>query len=157
MKYRYKKVVNIPECETCGKSAELVSARIEESVLRVCRKCAKLGQALNIEAPICQKPRQEPKLSIIEISPGFSSEIHAARESRNMTRKQLAEKLGEKENVIERAEKGMRPTNRVAEKLEKFLGIRILGYEENWKPHARVKTEPMTVGDVVEIRVRKKA
>jgi len=138
----------------CGRNSALVRARIEGTFLNVCKVCAKLGEVLKGETPQVQK--KEPKIEILEIMPDFADKIRSAREDKKLTRKELAEKLREKEKVIARIEKGMRPTRQIAEKLEKVLGISLF-YEEKTQKLQPVKTEAMTIGDIVEIRMKKKA
>ncbi len=147
-------MVCIPECETCGANSALVRAVIEDTYLNVCKRCAKLGSVL--EEPVQVVPKKDFEIQVPEIAPDFKDIIKSARSSRKMTRRELAERIGEKESVIARAEKGIRPPRHVANKLEKTLGIS-LAYEEHDQKILVQKTEEITLGDVLEIRVRKKA
>lgn len=148
-------VIAIPECETCGRSAELVKSHIENALLSVCRKCAGLGKVLKDEAAPPAR-RQEPKIAITELIPDFPAAIRASREAQKITRKGLAQKIREKESVVARIENGMRPTEQLIGKLEKALGI-ALSYEEKEQKLPKVRTEELTVGDILEIRMRKRA
>lgn len=144
------------ECEMCGRVSGLLRAKIEGSVLQVCRKCGSLGEILQEEKP--QKaPVKAPAIEQQEIVPDFPALIKQAMKERSLSRKELAERIKEKESIIRRVENGMRPTKQIAEKLEKALGIQILGYEEKEQKIPAIKTDELTVGDIIEIRMRKKA
>lgn len=150
-------MVCIPECETCGANSALVKAMIEDTYLNVCKRCAKLGSVLEEPVQIPQKKNLDIRITNIqEIVPNFKDIIKSARDKKKMTRKELAQAIGEKESVIIRAEKGIRPPKHVANKIEKTLGIN-LAYEEHDQKIFVQKIEEITLGDVLEIRVRKKA
>ena len=89
------------------------------------------------------------------INPDFAAIIKEARETRKLTREQLAKRINEKVSVIERVEKGMRPDERLRKKLENALNID-MSYEEEKVRLAPQKSEEYTLGDAAQIRVRKK-
>ncbi len=130
---------------------------IEDTYLNVCKRCAKLGSVLEEPVQIPQKKNLDTYITNIqEINPDFKGIIKSARDAKKMTRKELAQAIGQKESVIARIEKGIRPTQQVVKKLEKVLDIN-LTYEEQEHKILVQKTEEITLGDVLEIRVRKKA
>ena len=102
------------------------------------------------------KIKQKITISESSINPEFSYIIKNAREKSGMTRKQVAEKIKEKESAIERIERGNTPEEKVARKLEKILGIKILGYVEEKVKFQHSKAQEITLGDVVEVRLKKK-
>lgn len=146
---------NIAECELCGRNAPLFRARIEDAVINVCEKCTRLGEKL----PEAEKPAArrvaETRIEEVTINPNFADIIAKARQSARLSRQELAEKIKEKLTVIERIERGMNPPVEVARKLEKTLGIKLIGYASPNVQEAPIKKEPLTLGDVVTI-VRKK-
>ena len=105
----------------CGKSAQLLKARVEDAVLKVCKNCSPLGEVLQEAATVI--PKTVPRLEPVEIAPDFQNLVKTGMKEKKLSRKELAEKIKEKETVIERIERGMRPTKTVAEKLEKALDI----------------------------------
>lgn len=115
------------ECELCGRSAQLVRAEIEGTVLSVCDSCAGLGRTAEVKADVPDKPRQH-LIEESSINPGFAKIIKNARDK--MTLEELGKKIGEKASVLDRVEKGMRPTDALARKLEKALKIKLLSFEE---------------------------
>ena len=141
------------ECEICGKAASK-KAMIEEALLNVCSACAKLGSEVKQEAP---KPvKRTYPLEELSIDPSFAVIIKAKREATGLSRGQLAQQIKERSSVIERIERGMRPTSDVAKKLEHALKIKILGYEAAAAKLPKIKDIGITLGDIAEVRVRKR-
>ncbi len=116
------------ECELCGRNAQLARVEIEGSILSVCGSCAQLGRRLEVTAEIREK--KPPSLDTSSIDPNFSKRIRDARSKSGLSIEQLGKKINEKTAVLERVERGMRPTDDLAKKLEKTLKIKLLGFEE---------------------------
>ena|SRR3989338_4721291 len=143
------------ECEICGHMASF-KAEIESAVVDVCERCSRLGRVIVEKAePAPARIAVEKPPAELVLDPDFPKLIKEAREKKNLTRQQLAEKIKEKEAVLERIENGMRPTESIAKKLEKEIGVN-LGYVEAVPKISPLKTKELTVGDVVEVRVRKR-
>ena len=116
------------ECELCGRHAT-AKAEVEGALLDVCETCARLGRRMN--APTLDMPeRKQRGLNVSSINPSFASIIKNARTKSGLNLEQLGQKINEKSSVLERVEKGMRPTDALARKLEKALKIKLLGYQE---------------------------
>lgn len=142
------------ECSVCGRNATLVRARIEGTVLRVCPECARLGEFVpEAEAP---QKKQQRLLEISEINPDFSSMIKIARERNNLTHENLARKINEKMNIIERVEHGMKPTKELSKKLEKALSIKLLDFSEEPVDIKKKHSSELTLGDVAEMKIKKR-
>lgn len=141
------------ECEICGKAASK-KATIEEAVLNVCSACAKLGSEVKQEAP--RPVKRIYPIEELSVDPSFAVIVKAKRETLALSRGQLAALVKEKESVIERIEHGMRPTKDAAKKLEHALRIKILGYEAIAAKLPKAKDIGITLGDIAEVRVRKK-
>ena len=137
------------ECEICGKTIpenNPIRAKIEGSVMIVCKDCSKLG-TIQKEPP---KPkfvkqtkknkktnkqknqiknkkysnRDEPQEELIE---DFEIEIRKAREKKDWSREDLGRKINERVSVITRIETGkMTPDTKLTKKLEKALSIKLL-------------------------------
>ena len=132
------------ECEICGKPVpenNPIRAKIEGSVMVVCKECSKLGTIQ--KAPPKPKFRQQPKGKkqnttrnrnysrrdepTEELVEDFAIEIRKARESRNWSREDLGKKINERVSVITRIETGkMTPDTKLTKKLEKALNIKLL-------------------------------
>lgn len=115
------------ECELCGRGGALVKVEIEGAVLSVCSSCAKLGRAAELKVEL---PERRPLTDCSVINPDFAKIIRNARIKQDLSIEQLGGKIGEKTSVLERVERGMRPTDGLAKKLEKALKIKLLGYQE---------------------------
>lgn len=162
------------ECEICGKPVpeNPIKAKIEGSIMVVCKDCAKLGKIQkekpkpkyqksnnknknkNKQTP--QKPyskkNDEPSEELIE---NYSKIIREKRESNNWTREQLAEKIFEKVSVINRIESGkMTPDLKITKKLEKTLNITLLEKinNEDLNQYQNNSKEGFTLADVVKIK-----
>lgn len=143
------------ECEICGRTAAL-KARIEGAVVRACTGCAALGEAVKEPQRPVAKLRQTAAPVVPVIHPDFSQLIRQAREQAGLTREQLAHAVGEKASAIIRTENGMRPDARLARKLEKALHLHLLGYEMPEPRLQKAQREELTLGDVVDVRIKKK-
>ncbi|MBI2578590.1 MAG: TIGR00270 family protein [Candidatus Aenigmarchaeota archaeon] len=143
------------ECEMCGWNGDLVRANVEGTILRVCKKCSVLGAKME-EAKTEQKPLSlARKMEISEFVPDFAEKIRHARESAGMNKSDLARRIGVSPSLLSRIEKGMRPTDALARKLEKELKIGLF-YTDTLTTVKAERTPEVTLGDVVELRIRKK-
>ena len=111
------------ECEICGKPVpenNPIRAKIEGSVMVVCKECSKLGTVqktppkpkfvkLNkTKRPNTTRNRpysrnDEPSEELIE---DFNIEVRKAREAKNWSREVLGKKINERVSVINRIEAG---------------------------------------------------
>ena len=160
------------ECEICGKQVSDTNptrAKIEGSVMIVCKECAKLGKIQ--KAPPkpkfrkSNKPKKtkktkqnysknEPKEELIE---DFNIQIRKARESKNLSREDLGHKIYEKVSVINRIESGkMIPDVRLTKKLEDALNIKLLENVEelDLSKYTGNSAQGRTLGNVVKIKKR---
>ena len=132
------------ECEICGKAVpehNPIRAKIEGSVMVVCKECSKLGKIQ--KAPPKPKFRKQDKTKrpkttrnknysrqdepTEELIEDFDIEIRKARESKDWSREVLGKKINERVSVITRIETGkMTPDLKLTKKLEKALNIKLL-------------------------------
>ncbi|HLD84123.1 MAG TPA: multiprotein-bridging factor 1 family protein [archaeon] len=137
------------QCEVCGRGA-VTKAVIEGVPLDVCAGCA--GHGTEIKQP---QARHALEISESTINPDFSAMIKQARGKVGIERKMLAEKLAVKESILARIENGMRPDNVTARKLEKALGIKLLGFSADAVVQKQAPNE-ITLGDVAVIKKKRK-
>ncbi len=160
------------ECEICGKPVpenNPIRAKIEGSVMVVCKECSKLGTIQ--KAPPKPKFRQqqkgkpqkntrkrnysrndEPTEELIE---NFEFEIRKARESKNWSREDLGKKINERVSVITRIETGkMTPDTKLTKKLEKTLNIKLLEEANNVDLNQFMNSSSgeRTLGNVMKIK-----
>ncbi|MBU5537067.1 MAG: TIGR00270 family protein [Candidatus Aenigmarchaeota archaeon] len=135
----------------------MVSARIEGAVIEVCERCSKFGTKVNV-SPTYTPIKKTIKVSELgetdlELVPDYGRIIARVRESKGLTRYDLAKKINEKESVIKRVEdEELEPDEELIRKIEDFLDIRLREKNETVVLQRREKKKlPLTVGDVVEI------
>ena len=161
------------ECEICGKPVpehNPIRAKIEGSVMVVCKECAKLGKIQ--KAPPKPKFRkqdkkgkktnntknkaysrqEEPSEELIE---DFEFEVRKAREANNWSREDLGKKINERVSVITRIETGkMTPDIKRTKKLERALDIKLLEKSENidLNQYMSSSSGERTLGNVMKIK-----
>ena len=152
----------------CGKVEEnLNRALIENVELSVCNDCSKFGKVL---APVKRySPKEQhkmilksqqnhaPKEEKMEILvENYAELIKKRRESMNLSQKDFALKLNEKESTIHHIEtETFEPPLGMARKLEKFLGIKLVEeYEEKHQLQKTKRDGGFTLGDFIKIKNR---
>ena len=160
------------ECEICGKPVpenNPIRAKIEGSVMVVCKECSKLGTIQ--KAPPKPKFRQQPKGKkqnktqnrnysrkdepSEELIEDFEIEIRKARESKNWSREDLGRKINERVSVITRIETGkMTPDTKLTKKLEKALNIKLLEKVNNVDLNQFINSSSgeRTLGNIMKIK-----
>ena len=160
------------ECEICGKPVpenNPIRAKIEGSVMVVCKECSKLGKVQ--KAP--PKPKfvkknknkrptttrnkvysrnEEPSEELIE---DFSMEVRKAREAKNWSREDLGKKINERVSVINRIETGkMTPDTKLTKKLENILDIKLLEKVDNIDLNQFISNSSgeRTLGNIMKIK-----
>ncbi len=163
-------------CEVCGQiiKGKPHKVKIEGAELKVCSRCAKFGVEVQAYSKfpkrkpqglqaVTQRVRKKKQRSTfldesIEVVEDYNIIIKNARERLGLTREELGKKINEKESVIARIEAGkMVPDIKLAKKLEKALNIRILEKieSESFRSYSS-KTPELTIGDIVQIKIKKK-
>lgn len=170
----------------CGRPIlrrQAVRISLEGASLTVCQLCAKKvrGRQQPLEKPIIQKAQPKPSspttikstkpkakqriptriLETYEVVPDYAERIRKARQRLGWSTKILAEKVGEPESVIKRIEDGrLMPTIDMAMRLERALRIKLLQpiveEYEDISSYLGKPTSELTLGDIVNIRVREK-
>jgi putative transcription factor len=127
---------------------------VEDTILEVCEDCLKYGELIETKPIRMEKFKEIPivKEEEIVIIDNYGKKIIEAREKIKLAREEFAKKINEKESVIKRVEnEEMKPDDKLAEKIEKFLEIKLrVPYEIK-----KIETKPikgeLTIGDVVEV------
>ena len=163
------------ECEICGKPVpenNPLRAKIEGSVMVVCKECSKLGTIQKAPAKPkyvkqnnkSKRPtttrnrnrnysrRDEPSEELIE---DFSFEVRKAREAKDWSREELGKRINERVSVISRIETGkMTPDTKLTKKLEKALNIKLLEKVDNIDLNQFISSSSgeRTLGNVMKIK-----
>ena len=162
-------------CEMCGKETDVLYKAVIEGVeLKVCKECSKFGtkvRPLNTPARVgtknqmnhsCRKMQPKRDEIIYIVVPGYDRMIKEAREKAGMKQEEFSKKINEKESTIHNIESGRaEPSIKLARKIEKFFHIKLLEeLTENEVSHSAIakpsKSKELTVGDVIQIKTRKK-
>ena len=133
----------------------MTRARIEGAMLNVCSSCVSFGTEVKIEEKRTIPTVKTKEIPEDTINPDFATLIRQAREAKRLSMEQLASRINEKVSVIERIERDMKPDERLRRKVENTLDIDLSYEEEPVKMQSKI-TEDYTLGDAVQIRVRKK-
>ncbi len=148
------------ECEICGVPEAGYIILVEGAKLSVCRDCSSSGKLL--KAPSLQPVKGSEDMARgkeeLEIVDGYGSLIANARKKMGLSLEVLAEKLNEKHSFLERVEhEKTLPDERLAHKLEKELGIKLLASAVTGTSAATGgRKAGMTLGDILEIQQKKK-
>ncbi len=150
-------------CDMCGKITEQLNiAKVESVMMNVCKDCTKYGEFVRRIKPE-QKIKKE-KSKQIEIAPRnkiifiinekYGQLIKNSRERLNLKQEDLAQKLNEKESLVQKIESGKKePSLAMARKLEQFLRIKLVEKQEIGKADkGAIKTSgPLTIGDMIKL------
>ncbi|MFH2106711.1 MAG: multiprotein-bridging factor 1 family protein [Candidatus Micrarchaeota archaeon] len=150
-------------CEICGRHEAQVIVLIEGAKLPACRGCASGGKVLfnlsESEAVSAPQTYRKGAIESEEITADYSKKIKNAREQKGINLHDLAKKLNEAENFIDNIEKGkLRPTIKIAKKLEKELGIKLIETTKEVPTTIEVKKEKFreqTLADLLENQKKK--
>jgi len=160
------------ECEICGKPVpenNPIRAKIEGSVMVVCKECSKLGTVQKtppkpkfVKQNKTKRPNttrnrpysrnDEPSEELIE---DFNIEVRKAREAKNWSREVLGKKINERVSVINRIEAGkMTPDTKLTKKLENTLCIKLLEKVDNVDLNQFINSSSgeRTLGNVMKIK-----
>lgn len=150
-------------CEMCGSKDAVFRADLEGSELNLCENCSKFGKVIKrVEKPaVVEKKAEkraakpaEPVEELVEvIVPNYSKLIRDKRESMGLTQKEFAQRINEKESLVHNIETGrFEPSIKLAQKMERFLKIKLIEeYKEELKPRS-AKSEELTIGDFIRVR-----
>jgi len=125
------------QCELCGRECSCRPAIVDGVKMMLCPGCMRHGKNIEIKQetstpikrPVLERIRRPKEKDVYkdmnrELVTNWSSLIKNAREKKGFTREELGFKIGERTVTISKIENGdLRPSDKVAEKLEKELGI----------------------------------
>jgi len=168
------------QCEVCGRKivGKQYKAMIEGAKMLVCSECAHYGtrywEAETASKPKGRMPMSSPKPKMffptstattqkaaqeeeLELIAEYPKKIRQAREKLGLSHEELGKKISEKVSLLKKIETGkMKPTQRLAEKLEHTLKIKLLAPPAEPKlPRKALATakpkQEITLGDLIRI------
>jgi putative transcription factor len=161
-------------CDMCGKKTEdLVKAKIEGTLMHVCRQCGRFGKVLGevavkikedfktkrLQVPVSQTVEEE---LVEQVVSDFGLLIKKAREKLGMDHEEFAKYITEKESKISKMESGsFKPSLKIARKLERKLKIKLIEEvkEGNISLEGIKKTKGMddhfTLGHFIKVKKKK--
>ena len=131
------------DCEICGKETfKHATIFIDGTQFDVCEDCVSLGKKVELQEEPPFEKRQVVKTSFSPsrsqnyftpsnlvastLVEGFGKKIMQARQRKNLTLKELALKIYEKESVVQRIEsEKFKPSDKVIIKLQKELEVKL--------------------------------
>ncbi len=149
------------ECEICGGESDGTIALVEGAKMAVCPECSRLGKIVWVPRPPPRAhaaPERSPLGAELEAVEGYGGKIKSAREKRGMSLEELAKKINEKANYLERVEhERTLPSESLCHRLQKELGIKLLEpVGTGAGPTSKPSGGGVTLGDILQVQEKKK-
>jgi putative transcription factor len=105
--------------------------------ISVCRNCSTHGAFLGRVSAVERTPLKPKTKNIVEeeekepeLVPDYAEFVKSAREKKGLKQEEVAKKVNEPASLIKKIETGkIRPTEKLARKLEVFLGVELFEKE----------------------------
>lgn len=166
------------ECEMCGKKVGTRRYMVEGTVMNLGLECSRYGTPLDAPAPVGTQAamqqgleRREQRLTSRNVYDAgeqsymvedYGPRIHKARMAKGLTHEQLGNKVSARVPELKHIESGsLRPSDAVAKKLERELGIILYEKAEGPAPAVSGVKKPasgagLTIGDLLKDAMDKK-
>lgn len=168
------------ECEMCGKKVGTRRYMVEGTIMNLGLECAKYGTPMDAPAPAGTQAsmqqgleRREQRMTSRNVYDAgdstylvedFGPRIHKAREAKGLSHEQLGNKVSARVPELKHIEAGkLRPSDAVAKKLERELGITLYEKMEGPAPVVSGATKKptgggsgLTIGDLLKDAMDKK-
>ena len=136
-------------CEMCGSSKGLVKASVEGVMLTVCSKCSSFGKVVE-ERKVPEVVASRTSVEEVVIDE-VGTILRTWREGCGLTQKEVAVKVSEKESLIGKIEGGFVPSIKLACKLEKLVGRKLVDSIAVGGSVKKVSSSGgMTIGDMLK-------
>lgn len=162
----------------CGKKVGTRRYMVEGTVMNLGMECAKYGSPMDATAApgsagaiaqnLEKRATRMTSRSVFEMQEtkvlveGFGTRIHKAREAKGLSHEQLGNKVSARVPELKHIESGkLRPSDELAKKLEKELGITLLEAVEGPAPVVSGASKKggsgaLTIGDILKDALAKK-
>lgn len=124
--------------------------------MKVCDSCADMGEEVKTSKSRKKKKKgskSRPRTQKVLVD-DYGSRIKEARESEEISIKELADELNEKSSLLSKLERGdLKPDNSLAEKLADRLGVKLYTNPEvnDYDSGSSGDSRKATVGDVADM------
>lgn len=127
------------ECELCGRECECRPATVDGVRMMLCPGCMRHGKGIPVSSspavgsrtPVLERIRRPKEKDVYkdmtkELVSNYNTIIKNAREKKGLSREELGFRIGERTVTVSKIENGdLKPSDKVAQKLEKELGINL--------------------------------
>lgn len=146
----------MPSCELCGQDTDSTKkVKIEGAKLSVCSSCAEMGKEVST-----QTKKKKTKTTATNrnnqkvLANDYGKKIKQARESEQISVKELSDELNEKKSLISKLEKqDLKPDRTLASKLSERLGIDLYTNPEvSEYSDTETDSRKATLEDVAEVK-----
>ncbi len=156
-------------CELCGfEGVSTRRASVSQTTLECCNKCID-SMGLSVERQILTvMPSNSPSNQVTgrglagvdimtkdskELADDFHTKIRAAREARGWSQSDLARRINERANAVQKAENGIMPTDSVIRKIGKILNLKLFidSMPKNTRMTTSDESREMTISDAKDI------
>ncbi|MHC1599059.1 MAG: multiprotein bridging factor aMBF1 [Candidatus Methanofastidiosia archaeon] len=160
-------------CEICGRdfTGKGFKIIVEGAELNVCPSCRKFGGTPQLQhripsskmqpqkgggdiRPQSRPPTSRQRARSLELVEDYNVVLKNKREKLGLSQADLGKRVNEKESLIHRIEtKAIRPSNKVALKIEKELDIKLLEQVEGFEVEKKVSlSRGLTIGDIINFK-----
>lgn len=144
------------KCELCGEEADSTTkVKIEGAKMKVCGSCEEIGETIETKKKTKSKKKERSRKRNNEtLANDYGEKIKQARESRELSIKELADQLNEKNSVLKKVEREeLKPDKSLAQKISGELDIEIyVNPEVNEYEDTSSDSRKATLGDVADVK-----
>ena len=154
------------QCELCGNECgdRYKTAEVDGVKMMLCPSCFHYGKGVtevrnateHVQRSLVKRTRRQKVKDVyekmdVELVSNYTTIISNARRAKGLTREQLGFNVGEPTVTISKIEKGeLRPSDKVAKKLEKELNISLFEQVQKVSPkHTTTGSSGLTLGDFI--------
>jgi len=155
------------QCELCGNDCggRCMPAMVDKVKMVLCPRCIRYGEGVkeiqgspvHVHKSLVKRSNRLKEKDVyekmnIELISNWDTAIKDARKQKGLTREQLGFNIGEPTGTISKMEKGeLRPSDKVAKKLEKELNITLFEEVKKVTPqHTSSESQGLTLADFIK-------
>lgn len=140
-------------CDMCGsKSEKTFVAEVEGVRMNLCQECCKFGKVI-AELGAGKQKKADREVTYTAV-PQFGSIVRDVRVKLDLSPKEFARQIGEKESVIKRLEaEEIEPSMKLSDKFHDRFGVKLIeAYGGPSQQMKKTDSRELTLGDVVRVK-----